>query len=116
MLRDAYFVTRSAPRALIEITLSNTSISVSIGVAICPPNPPQLTTPHRSRSPIASLTLCSDVRSNAMASQPVSAASASSLASFRPAATTFAPSRTRCRTVAAPIPPLAPVTRIGPLS
>jgi len=38
---EAYFVTNNDPRALIEITLSKTSISVSIGVAISPPKPPQ---------------------------------------------------------------------------
>ena len=45
MERDVYLVTSRAPRALIAITLSNTSMSVSIGVAISPPNPPQFTTP-----------------------------------------------------------------------
>ena len=34
---DAYLMTSSAPRALMLITLSNTSMSVSIGVAISPP-------------------------------------------------------------------------------
>src|SRR5438105_15110675 len=42
---DVYLVTRRAPRALMLMTLSKTAISVSIGVAISPPNPPQLTTP-----------------------------------------------------------------------
>ncbi len=45
---EAYFVTSSAPRALMLMTLSNTEISVSIGVAISPPKPPQLTTPQTS--------------------------------------------------------------------
>ena len=43
--RDVYLMTSRAPRALVVMTLSKTSMSVSIGVAISPPNPPQLTTP-----------------------------------------------------------------------
>ena len=35
--RDAYLVTRRAPRVLMAITLSKTAMSVSIGVAISPP-------------------------------------------------------------------------------
>ena len=42
---EAYFVTSSAPRAFTAMTLSNTAMSVSMGVAISPPKPPQLTTP-----------------------------------------------------------------------
>ena len=43
--RDVYLVTSRAPRALMLITLSKTAMSVSIGVAISPPYPPQFTTP-----------------------------------------------------------------------
>ena len=45
MERDVYLVTNRAPRVLVVMTLSKTSMSVSIGVAISPPKPPQLTTP-----------------------------------------------------------------------
>lgn len=37
MVRAAYFVTRSVPRALIAITLSKTAMSVSVGEALSPP-------------------------------------------------------------------------------
>jgi hypothetical protein len=42
---EAYFVTSRAPRAFTPMTRSNTAMSVSMGVAISPPSPPQLTTP-----------------------------------------------------------------------
>ena len=42
---EAYFVTSRAPRAFTLMTRSNTAMSVSMGVAISPPSPPQLTTP-----------------------------------------------------------------------
>ena len=48
--RDVYLVTSSASRALIEITLSKTAMSVSIGVAISPLVPP-LTTPYNRNRP-----------------------------------------------------------------
>ena len=62
---EAYLITSKAPRALTLITLSKTAMSVSIGVAISPPKPPQLTTPQRSRPWSALRTLSSDVKSKA---------------------------------------------------
>src|SRR5215212_771122 len=108
--RDVYLVTSRAPRALILITLSKTAMSVSIGVAISPPYPPQFTTPYRSSPSRASRTLSSEVRSNGSGRAPVSPAKALSVSSERPPATTSAPAAANCLTVSPPIPPLAPVT------
>ena len=110
--RAAYFVTSSAPRALMAITLSKTSTSASSGVSMAPPQPPQLTTPYRSRPSIAPRTLPSSVSSKGRGRAPVSSARAAKASSSRPPARTVAPRARRRRTVAPPMPPLAPVTRI----
>src|SRR5215212_8275201 len=108
--RDVYLVTSRAPRALMLITLSKTAMSVSIGVAISPPYPPQFTTPYRSSPSSTSRTLSSEVRSNGSGRAPVSPAKVLSVSSERPPATTSAPAAANCLTVSPPIPPLAPVT------
>ena len=83
--RAVYLVTRSAPRVLMMMTLSKTSMSVSIGVAISPPKPPQLTTPVdvQAVERVADALLGGQVEGRSLA--PVSTASSAS-AVGRPAA------------------------------
>src|SRR5271165_2086306 len=111
---EAYFVTSSAPRALMLMTLSNTAISVSIGVAISPPKPPQLTTPQTSSPSMALRTLSSEARSNGNVRQPVWEASFSRASTERPLAITSAPAERSWRTVAPPIPPLTTSSSFSP--
>jgi hypothetical protein len=87
-------MTRSAPLALTLITLSKTVMSVAIGVAISPPNPPQFTTPQRSTPSRALRMLSSEVKSNGSVRHPVVAARLSSALTLRPLATTSAPAAT----------------------
>ena len=112
--REVYLVTSRAPRALMVITLSNTAMSVSIGVAISPPNPPQFTTPHTSRSAsaVSDAVLGGEVEGQHSSSRS-SSASSPRASSDRPLAITSAPAPTSWRTVSPPMPPEAPVTKIG---
>src|SRR5665811_1818390 len=112
MEREAYLITSRLPRALMLITLSKTLMSVSWGEAISPPQPPQFTTPHSSRPSTASRTLSSEVRSKGRGRAPVADATCSSFSTDLPPAITSAPCLIRRCTVAPPIPPLAPVTRM----
>ena len=89
----AYLMTSRAPRALMLMTLSKTSMSVSCGVAISPPKPPQFTTPQRSRPSMASRMLSSEVRSKAKAARRFHRRALPASSSLRALAITFAPRR-----------------------
>ena len=84
-------MTSKAPLALTLITVSKTEMSVAMGVAISPPNPPQLTTPQTSSPSRACRTSSSEAKSNGSVRHPVFAARSSRASALRPLAMTPAP-------------------------
>ena len=116
MVCEAYLVTSSVPRALMSITLSNTAISLSIGVAISPPQPPHHDTPQ-----VGALKRGLDAGlvgkgRRPKVRQPVFPGQRLQLVRLRPLAITSAPAAMRVTDRRGADAPPAPVTRMGPLS